>query len=160
MTRSPEIRELAQLLRLRGLRAAAAMRECLRCAREVDDAAAALARRDARIAHWQAERAELACFIVGDGARDLARFAASTAARRAYLAEQHERDAYARLDDLRALEQARARLAAAQVRRAREQAREDETRQMLRQAASTAILHRDSVEAAELTVPTPRVAWS
>ncbi|MFL6699995.1 MAG: hypothetical protein ACJ8GJ_22725 [Vitreoscilla sp.] len=160
MTRSPEIRELAQLLRLRGLRSATAMRDCVRCARAVEDAETALARRDARIAQWQAQRAELGRFIVGDGARDLARFAASTAAGRAHLAEQHERDAYARLDDVRALEQARARLAAAQARRVREQAREDETRQMLRQAASTAILHRDSVEAAELPVPTRRVAWS
>ncbi len=160
MTRSPEIRELAQLLRLRSLRAAAAARECVRCARDVEAAEAALVRRDARIAHWCAERAELARFIVGDGARELARFAASTVARRAHLNEQHERDAYARLDDVRVLEQARARFAAAQARRAREQAREDETRQMLRQAASTAVVQRDNADAAE---PAPRarvVAWS
>ena len=160
MTRSPEMRELAQLLRLRGLRAAAASRDCVRCAREVEDAEAALARRDARIAHWCAERAELARFIVGDGARDLARFAASTAARRAHLAEQHERDSYGRLDEQRALDRARHKLAAAQARRVREQAREDETRQMLRQAAATAIVRRDTGEAGE---PAPRaraVAWS
>ena len=160
MTRSPEIRELAQLLRLRSLRAAAAERECARCARDVDDAEAGLVRRDARIAHWCTQRAELARFIVGDGARDLARFAASTAARRAHLAEQHERDAYARLDDLRALERARDKLAAAQARRAREQAREDETRQMLRQAASTAIVRRDSADAAEPAARARVVAWS
>ena len=160
MTRPPEIRELSQLLRLRSLRAAAAARECVRCAREVEDAEAALGRRDARIAHWQAEQAELARFIVGDGARDLARFAPSTAARRAHLAEQHERDVYARLDDLRVLQQARDRLAAAQARRAREQAREDETRQMLRQAAGAALVRRDTVDANELA-PRARVgAWS
>ena len=160
MTRSPGIRDLAQLLRLRGLRAAAAERECVRCACDVDDAEAALVQRDARIAHWQAERAELAQFIVGDGARDLARFAASTVARRAHLAEQHERDVYGRLDDVRALEQARDKLAAARARRAREQAREDETRQMLRQAASTAIVRRDTADAAEPAARARVVAWS
>ena len=160
MTREPAIRELAQLLRLRALRAAAATRDCGRCAREVDDAEAALARRDARIAHWQSERAGLARFIVGDGARDLARFVGSTVARRAHLAEQQEREVDARLDDVRALDQARVRLAAAQARRAREQAREDETRQMLRQAAAAALVRRDVVDAAD---PAPRaslVAWS
>lgn len=160
MTREPEIRELAQLLRLRSLRSAAAARDCVRCAREVDDAEAALARRDARIAHWQAERAELARFIVGEGARDLARFAPSTVARRAHLVEQHERDVDARLDDQRALDQARVRLVAAQARRAREQAREDETRQMLRQAASAAVVHRDTADAAEPATRVSRVAWS
>jgi hypothetical protein len=160
MTRSPETRELAQLLRLRTLRAAAAARECLRCAHAVADAEAALARRDARIAHWQAERAELARFIVGDGARELARFAPSTAARRAHLAEQHEREVYARLDDLRALEQARDRLAAARAHRAREQAREDETRQMLRQAAGAAVVRRDTTEATESAPRGRVVAWS
>jgi hypothetical protein len=160
MTRDPEVRELAQLLRLRGLRALAAARECTRCAREVDDAEAALVRRDERIAHWQAERAALASFIVGEGARELARFAPSTAARRAHLVEQHERDAYARLDDVRVLEQARVRLAAAQARRAREQAREDEARRMLRQAASAAVVQRDIVDAAEIAPPVRVVAWS
>ncbi len=160
MTRPPELRELAQLLRLRTLRAAAAARDCVRCAREVEDAEAALARRDVRIAHWLEERAELARFIVGEGARDLARFAPSTAARRAHLAEQHERDAYARLDDLRALEQARGRLAAAQARRAREQAREDETRQMLRQAAGAALARRDTVDAGDAPPALRAVAWS
>jgi len=160
MTREPEVRELAQLLRLRGLRALAATRECARCAREVDAAEAALVRRDARIAHWQAERAALASFIVGEGARELARFAPSTAARGAHLVEQHERDAYARLDDLRALEQARTRLAAAQARRAREQAREDETRRMLRQATSAIVVQRDIVEAAEISSAARVVAWS
>jgi hypothetical protein len=160
MTREPELRELAQLLRLRGLRTLAAARECTRCAREVDAAEAALERRDARIAHWLAERTALSNFIVGDGARALARFAPSTAARRAHLAEQHERDVYARLEDVQALEQARARLAAAQVRRAREQAREDETRRMLRQAASAAVVRHETVEAAELAPRTSQVAWS
>ena len=160
MTHVPEIRELAQLLRLRSLRALAATRDCTRCARELEEAEAALARRDARIAHWQAERAELARFIVGDGARDLARFAPSTAARRAHLNEQHERDAYARLDDLRALEHARDNLAAAQSRRAREQAREDETREMLRRASGAAILRRDAIEAAEPAPGLRKVAWS
>ena len=160
MTREPEVRELAQLLRLRGLRSAAAARECVRCAREVEDAEAALARRDARIAHWQAERIELARFIVGEGARDLARFAPSTVARRAHLVEQHERDVDARLDELHALDHARARLATAQARRVREQAREDETRQMLRQAATAAIVHRDTTDAAEPASRTCVVAWS
>ncbi|MCK9689525.1 hypothetical protein [Scleromatobacter humisilvae] len=160
MTREPEVRELAQLLRLRTLRAAAAARDCVRCAREVDDAEAALARRDARIAHWQAERAELARFIVGEGARELARFVPSTMARRAHLVEQHERDLDARLDDQRALDQARANLAAAQARRARERAREDETRQMLRQAASSAVLRHEMVDAAEPAIRVGRVAWS
>jgi hypothetical protein len=160
MTHSPRIRELAQLLRLRSLRAAAAARECMRCAREAEEAEAALARRDARIAQWQALQADLANFIVGEGACGLARFAASTAARRAHLAEQHERDVYARLDDLRALEQARDRLAAARARRAREQAREDETRQMLRQAASAAVLHRDATDAVEVEPRARVVAWS
>ena len=159
MTREPDVRELAQLLRLRGLRTAAAARECMRSAREVEDAEAALARRDARIAHWQAERAELARFIVGEGARDLARFAPSTVARRAHLVEQHERDVDGRHDELRALDRARARLAAAQARRAREQAREDETRQMLRQAATAAIVHHDTADAAEPASRTSVVAW-
>ena len=160
MTREPEIRELAQLLRLRGLRTIAATRECTRCARGVDEAEAALERRDARIAHWVAERSALSNFIVGEGAREIARFAPSTAARRAHLAEQHERDANARLDDLRALDDARTRLAAAQARRARERAREDETRRMLRQAATAAVVRRDTVDAAELAPRTNPVAWS
>ena len=160
MTHAPEIRELAQLLRLRGLRALAATRDCARRAREVEEAEAALARRDARIAHWQAEQAELSRFIVGDGARDLARFALSTAARRAHLNEQHERDAYTRLDDLRTLSQTRDRLAAAQARRAREQAREDETREMLRRATGAAVLQRDTVEAAEPARSVHKVSWS
>ena len=156
MTRAPALGELAQLLRLRSLRAAAAERECARCAREVDEAEAALARRDARIASWCMQRDALARFIVGEGAHRLPRFAGSTAARRAHLAEQHERDAYARQDDVRTLEQARARLVAAQGRRAREQAREDETRRMLREAGNALALHRDTQDAVEVA-PLARV---
>ena len=160
MMREPDVRELAQLLRLRGLRVAAAAHDCVRCAREVEDAEAALAQRDARIANWQAQRTELARFIVGEGARELARFVPSTTARRAHLVEQHERDTDARHDELRALEHARARLAAAQARRVREQAREDETRQMLRQAASAAVVHRESVDALEAAPRASAVALS
>jgi hypothetical protein len=149
MTRDPGLRELAQLLRLRGLRLAAATRECAACAHALEEAEAALARREARLAHWRGERARLAAWLAGEGARDIARFAPQTAARRAHVAEQVERDEYGRLDDVRAVEAARAALAQARARRAREQAREDEARRLLRQAAGAAVIRRDAVDLPE-----------
>ncbi|MGN6526989.1 MAG: hypothetical protein ACTHL8_11410 [Burkholderiaceae bacterium] len=155
MTREPEVRELAQLLRLRGLRVAAATRECAARAQALAEAEAALARRDALVAHWRGERARLAAWLAGEGARDIARFAPHTAARRAHVAEQLEREEYARHDDVRALEDARAALADARARRAREQAREDESRRLLRQAAGAAVVRREAVDLPEAA---PRAA--
>lgn len=133
------LHDLNELLRLRELRTAAAARDCALRRQELQAAEAAVSRRIAQITHWQQRRADLAAQIVGPHARDIARFAASTQARRAHIHEQIEREEYALLDDERDLHLAQERLADALARWSREHAREDGVRDLLRLEVQRAV---------------------
>jgi superfamily II RNA helicase len=133
------VRELAQLLRLRGLRTAAAARECAQCRSALETAQTAVKLRIERIAQCHRERESFEAQLVGPHARDVARFASTSAARRDQLNEQIEREEYALLDDEEALKDAQAQLADALARWSRERAREDGVRELLRAGVQEAV---------------------
>ncbi len=154
MTAHGSPRDLGQLLRLRELRVAAAAELCTQRRRELEAAVQAIERRQARIAEWRRSRDELARQVVGPASADIARFAASVSARRAYLDDQLERDEYALLDDEHEHRQALQRLEEAQALWQRERAREDGVHDLVgeaRVARERQREHRAELEAEERT---------
>jgi len=129
-------RELAMLLRLRELRVAAAAQVCTEKRQVVDEAEAAIVRRQQRIDDWKARRASLAEQMVGAAARDIARFMPLVAAQRDYLEDQLERDVYGLIDDEDDRDGALERLAEARAEWTRERAREDGVHDLLKEARS------------------------
>lgn len=129
-------RELAMLLRLRELRVAAAAQVCTEKRQAVDEAEAAIVRRQQRIDDWKARRASLAEQMVGAAARDIARFMPLVAAQRDYLEDQLERDVYGLIDDEDDRDGALERLAEARAEWTRERAREDGVHDLLKEARS------------------------
>ena len=127
-------RELQMLLRLRELRVAAAAQVCAEKRQVVDDAEAAIARRQQRIDDWKAQRASLAQQVIGAAARDIARFMPLVAAQRDYLEDQLERDVYGLIDDEDDRDSALERLAEARADWTRERAREDGVHDLLQEA--------------------------
>lgn len=143
------LHDLNELLHLRELRSAAAARDCALRRQELEAAEAAVSRRIAQISQWQQRRADLAAQIVGPHARDIARFAASTHARRAHIHEQIEREEYALLDDERDLQLAQERLAEALALWSRERAREDGVRGLVRLEVQRAVQEAEAQLEAE-----------
>ncbi|MED5621618.1 hypothetical protein [Ideonella sp. BN130291] len=126
--------ELALLLRLRELRVRTAARHCMLCRHAVEDAQAAVERRQRRIDAWKRRRDDLAQQVVGPAAPAIGRFAASAAALREHLDTELERDEYGLIDDENELDQAQQRLDDAMAQWRRERAREDGVRDLLQQA--------------------------
>lgn len=127
-------RELQMLLRLRELRVAAAAQVCAEKRQMVDEAEAAIVRRQQRIDDWKAQRASLAQQVIGPAARDIARFMPLVAAQRDYLEDQLERDVYGLIDDEDDRDSALERLAEARAEWTRERAREDGVHDLLQEA--------------------------
>jgi hypothetical protein len=152
--------ELAQLLRLRELRVRAAARQCAACRDALEDAQAAVERRQRRIEAWKQRRDDLAQQVVGAAAPAIGRFAASVAALREHLVTELERDEYGLIDDENELDLAQQRLDDALAQWRRERAREDGVRDLLMQARSERhqeIELRNDAEAEE-RAPAPLLA--
>jgi hypothetical protein len=137
-------KELAQLLRLRKVRvdAAEALVRERRAECEASDAAV-----QARRERIEADRREVerhAAFVVGDGARDLPRLAASFQAFRAMLGDRLERSEYGLIDDQETLEQSQSTLLDARQAWLREQARRDGIQEALVRSRRALALQREA----------------
>jgi hypothetical protein len=142
--------DLAQLLRLRTLRADAAEQQVRLKRREVEAAAAAVAQRQRDIAAARDEVDRHARFSVGAGAVDLARLAPCFTAFREQIEERLERVEYGLIDDEEALETAEAELDAARRELSRAQARRDAVDDALQRSRRALVLGRERASDAEL----------
>lgn len=142
--------DMAQLLRLRSLRADAAERQVQARRREVEAAAAAVAQRQRDIAAARDEVERHARFSVGAGAVDLARLAPCFTAFREQIEERLERVEYGLIDDEEALEAAEAALEAARRELSRAQARRDAVDDALQRSRRAQALGHERAADAEL----------
>lgn len=142
--------DLAQLLRLRSLRADAAEQRMQACRRDVEAAAAAVAQRQRDIDAARRRVEGHARFSVGPGAADLARLASCFTAFREQIDEDLERMEYALIDDEETLEAAQAALDEARRELSRAQARRDAVADTLKRSRMALSLGRERAADAEL----------
>lgn len=124
----PDVRQSAQLLRLRGLRVQRAREAVARAEAAVEQARAAVAARARQVQAHREQMVALADAVAYRLAADLPRWSAQVRARREHLADQLEREEYALIDDEEALERAQEQAQQARAELTRALAREDAVR--------------------------------